>query len=397
MKRILPAAVLIFFALLFHAKTAHAAAHPENQPAANGGALCLPGVYLESAPGCLALGPSAYLTDMARHGISFPARPLPAVKPDPYLVDLPFSYAVLKDAGGSIYGTADDALAGTSPVSFIQSGEGLKFISYINTIDVNGDGKPDVFQLKSGGWVSSRDVSTRWSALSRFQGLVFRDTPLVSFGFVNAIHASIETKRTPGYFPQDYTGNFLPQYSTVHVYDIAEAGGMEWFNVGPDEWVEARFVGRVMLAEAPPEGVTNGRWIEINLQEQTVSVYENNRLVFATLVASGVDFYWTRPGLFQVYQKLDTTPMMGAFEADRSDFYYLEDVPWTLYYDEARALHGAYWRARLGFPQSHGCVNMTTGDAQWLYNWAEEGDWVYVWDPSGRTPEDPSLYSAGGA
>jgi lipoprotein-anchoring transpeptidase ErfK/SrfK len=67
-----------------------------------------------------------------------------------------------------------------------------------------------------------------------------------------------------------------------------------------------------------------------------------------------------------------------------------------MYYDDARALHGAYWRAKLGFPQSHGCVNMTVGDAHWIFNWASVGDWVYVWDPSGKTPTDPSLYKSGG-
>ncbi len=87
--------------------------------------------------------------------------------------------------------------------------------------------------------------------------------------------------------------------------------------------------------------------------------------------------------------------MRGAFEADRSDFYYLQEVPWTMYYDEACALHGAYWRTRFGFPQSHGCVNLAPGDAHWLYNWAKVGDWVYVWDPSGKTPTDPAAYSAG--
>jgi len=89
--------------------------------------------------------------------------------------------------------------------------------------------------------------------------------------------------------------------------------------------------------------------------------------------------------------------MSGAFEADRSDFYYLEDVPWTMYFDQARALHGAYWRQWFGWPGTHGCVNLTIGDARWLYDWAVEGDWVYVWDPSGETPSDPSLYGPGGA
>ena len=89
--------------------------------------------------------------------------------------------------------------------------------------------------------------------------------------------------------------------------------------------------------------------------------------------------------------------MMGAFEADRSDFYYLEDVPYTMYYDQLRALHGAYWRTAFGFPQSHGCINLAPADARWLFEWAVEGDWVYVWDPSGETPTDPNYYGEGGA
>ena len=77
------------------------------------------------------------------------------------------------------------------------------------------------------------------------------------------------------------------------------------------------------------------------------------------------------------------------------DFYYLEDVPWTMYYDEARALHGAYWHNFFGYPQSHGCVNLSDGDAHWLYNWASVGDFVYVFDPSGKTPTDSSLFGTG--
>jgi lipoprotein-anchoring transpeptidase ErfK/SrfK len=147
----------------------------------------------------------------------------------------------------------------------------------------------------------------------------------------------------------------------------------------------------------PPEGVDGDRWIEINLYEQTVAVYDQRQLVFATLIASGLDPFWTRPGLFRIFEKLDTTPMRGSFEVDRSDAYYLEDVPWTMYFDQARALHGAYWRANLGFPQSHGCVNLSIGDSRWIFDWAEIGDWVYVWDPSGETPVDEDLYTAGGA
>jgi len=207
----------------------------------------------------------------------------------------------------------------------------------------------------------------------------------------------VETKRTPGVDIEDFTGRTLYNHDLVWVYDEAEANGMDWYRVGPDEWVPANVIARVIPNTTPPEGVDSDRWIEVNLHEQTVAVYDNYELVFATLIASGLDPFWTRPGLFQIYDKLDTTPMRGSFEADRSDAYYLEDVPWTMYFDEARAFHGAYWRANLGFPQSHGCVNMSIGDSRWLFDWAEVGDWVYVWDPSGKTPIDEEFYGEGGA
>jgi hypothetical protein len=39
----------------------------------------------------------------------------------------------------------------------------------------------------------------------------------------------------------------------------------------------------------------------------------------------------------------------------------------------------------------------SAGDSHWIFNWAKEGDWVYVHDPSGATPTDPAKYGQGGA
>jgi lipoprotein-anchoring transpeptidase ErfK/SrfK len=63
-----------------------------------------------------------------------------------------------------------------------------------------------------------------------------------------------------------------------------------------------------------------------------------------------------------------------------------------MFYDRNTAIHGVYWPVVLGFNQSHGCVNMSPGDANWVYHWAKDGDWVYVHDPSGKTPTDPAYY-----
>jgi len=170
----------------------------------------------------------------------------------------------------------------------------------------------------------------------------------------------------------------------VPVYETRQVDKADWARIGPQEWVEKRFVARVLPDYTPPKGVENGRWIEINLYDQTIAVYDKGRLVFASLISSGIDPFFTQPGLFPIREKDEKTTMSGSFTADHSDYYYLEDVPWTMYYDGVRALHGAYWHSIFGYPHSHGCVNLSVADAHWLYNWAAVGDWVYVWDPSGK-------------
>ncbi len=271
----------------------------------------------------------------------------------------------------------------------------FSYISYIDEQYVDGK---RFYQVEYGEWMTANDI-IRLGSVPLFQGVQLSRTPKNAFGWVLSYLSPgpVETKRTPGYQNQDYTGHVLNNQDLVQVYGVEKVGEDEWYMVGPDEWLPDRVVARVLPNTTPPQGVPGDRWIEVNLYEQTLAVYDQGELVFATLIASGLEPFWTRPGLFQIYRKLDSGPMSGSFEADRSDAYYLEDVPWTMYYDDARALHGAYWRANLGFPQSHGCVNLTVGDSRWIFDWAQEGDWVYVWDPSGKTPVDPNAYTQGGA
>jgi lipoprotein-anchoring transpeptidase ErfK/SrfK len=356
-----------------------------------GATLCLPGIYMTDPQDCLPLGPSSYLTQMASIGIELPLTSLPYHPIDEALGVLPNSYAVLGDGPTPVYTSLEDAISGKNEIRSIEAG-GLRYISYIDYTDTQ-NGR--FFKLHDETWVR---VSSRVSIPHSFPGgIELNRTPNHSFGWILPFAPNQETKHTPGYTLDNNTGNTLNQYQIVPVYSTQVVDNVEWDMVAPDEWIEGRYIGRVTPNTTPPEGVTNGRWIEVNLEEQTLAVYDQNELIYATLIASGLDPFFTKPGLFQIQRKLDSTQMSGSFEADRSDFYYLEDVPWTMYYDHARALHGAYWRTAYGFPQSHGCVNLAPPDAHWLYDWSNVGDWVYVWDPSGNTPTDPSYYGEGGA
>ena len=353
--------------------------------------LCMPGVYLTDPQDCLPLGPSRYITQLATDGINLPLISLPYQPIDGLLGELPFSYALLGKDPTPVYASLQDAVTRKNEIRTIESGS-LRYVSYINYADTEAG---RFFLLHDGTWVR---VSSRVSVPHSFHGgIEFSRTPMHSFGWILPFAPNVETKRTPGYSLEDYTDHSLTQYQIVQVYSTRLVNNDEWALVAPDEWVDGRYIGKVTPNTTPPPGVETGRWIEVNLFEQTLAVYDKDKLVFASLIATGLDPFFTKPGLFQIQRKLDSTFMSGSFEADRSDYYFLEDVPWTMYYDHARALHGAYWRTAFGYPQSHGCVNLSLTDSHWLYDWANVGDWVYVWDPSGNTPTDPSYYGEGGA
>jgi lipoprotein-anchoring transpeptidase ErfK/SrfK len=343
----------------------------------SGAVVCEPGVYLTTPDDCLPLGPSAYLTDLARLGMTFPPRPLPAAKPDPGLTQLPYLYFHLDDTYVPVYSAPGETGSGAQ-----QFMPGFVYVSYVDRVEQGGI----YYMLQNGGWIPGKGA--RVGEISAFQGLTFSHTPRNSFGWA---FEQIPVLSSPGYGGAP-TGKQIYPFEVVQVFATQSVDNADWNLIGPGEWVEARKVAQVVINTTPPEGVTNGRWIDVNLAEQSLAVYDNYQLVFATVIASGMEPFWTRPGLFQIQQKKETETMRNN---DPSDFYYLDNVPWTMYFDGARALHGAYWRTRFGYPQSHGCVNLSVGDAHWLFNWAVQGDWVFVHDPSGQTPTDPALYTGG--
>jgi lipoprotein-anchoring transpeptidase ErfK/SrfK len=351
----------------------------------SGSVVCPPGVYETAPDGCLPLGPSEYLTQIAATGIPYPILPLPAYTPPAALNDTPYLYFRVTDKGAPLYASLEDA-ANNQPSG--QLAPGTLYVSYLGeAVPVRQDA---YYQLRSGYWI--RAEGARQGRFDPpFQGLLFSSQPQRAFGWVLD---KTDSRTAPGLNSPE-TGYTLYRFNVVQIYDTQEASNLTWYLVGPNEWVYSRQIARVDPHTIPPKGVTANRWIEVNLFEQTLSVYDNNRLVFATLASTGVDPFWTRPGIFHIYVKKPTETMSGATAADRSDYYYLEDVPWTMYFDEARALHGAYWHNKFGQPLSHGCVNLSVGDSHWLYDWANVGDTVYVYDPSGQTPVDPSVYGAG--
>lgn len=129
---------------------------------------------------------------------------------------------------------------------------------------------------------------------------------------------------------------------------------------------------------APPAVVARGggnnggaRWIDVNLSTQSVYAYEGNTVVNSFIVSTGTSIHPTVTGQFKIYVKFQAANMSGPG-------YFLPNVPYVMYFYKGYGLHGTYWHHNFGTPMSHGCVNLQTSDAQWLYNWASVGTLVNV-------------------
>lgn len=355
---------------------------PGNQEPYAGEVLCMPAAYLQAPQDCLALGPSEYLTELAQVGIILPPPPL-AIYHSPLEYSIvPFEYIkITTKEAVPIFNSVEDAVRGITARMMTY---GFRYLSFTQRVE-NEHGI--YYQFDTGEWIWGGDVSRVSPPF--YEGLIFKQNPELPFGW---IIEEVETRTLPG-TDGVKTGNKLRRFDMVYVYQTVRIGEIDWFLIGPDEWVESRYLAIVNFNPMPPQGVDNGRWIEIDLEQQVLMVYEQGKLLFATLTSTGVPPYYTRPGLHQVYKKLDHGHMSYS---DPSEYYYLENVPWTMYFDRANALHAAYWHSFFGFPRSRGCVNLSISDSRWVYNWANEGDYVYVWDPSGKTPTDPSFYKDSG-
>lgn len=186
----------------------------------------------------------------------------------------------------------------------------------------------------------------------------------------------------------------LPQLSELEnpqlVEEIKRASG-EWdpnfaqpiFLNAPAHYPLAVATEERVLGVSQAEGE---KWIEIDLSEQKLYAHEGDKIVYEFLVSTGK---WapTPTGEFRIWIKLRYTKMSGGSKEDGT-YYYLPNVPYVMFFNNAIGLHGTYWHNNFGTPMSHGCVNLAVPDAEKLYWWTdppvESGKSVF--HPTKETP-----------
>jgi lipoprotein-anchoring transpeptidase ErfK/SrfK len=279
---------------------------------------------------------------------------------DPSLGVLKYNYAEVVNERARVYISFQDAVAKTGNYGHLP--EYPAYVAY-TTSRTSDDGR--TFFLTLYGWMDGADLQDLTP--SKFTGLLLTREVTFRFGWVLADTQSVNAAGTP---IQDYS-----RYQIVHeVPAVTQKPG--YFAVGADEWLPEDKVALVSPQVPADAGANTCRFIYVNLAGQTLTVYDNCKLVFATLISSGVNS-WTFEGRFTIQNK-DIEYRILIPPAESTSKFYIEGVPYFMTYALNFGFHGAYWHDNFGTAVSHGCINLSPADAKWLYDWAVLGERVII-------------------
>ena len=122
----------------------------------------------------------------------------------------------------------------------------------------------------------------------------------------------------------------------------------------------------------PSHGPLEGRWVDVNLSTQLVTLHSSEGPVYRATTSSGKDRFETPPGSFLVNRKVKSERMAGLWGTQ--EFYDISNVYNTIYFTwEGHAFHYAYWHDDFGTRRSHGCLNMRLPDSAFTYDFCQVG------------------------
>ncbi len=176
-------------------------------------------------------------------------------------------------------------------------------------------------------------------------------------------------------------------YQSVHwINDIVEGpDGTAWYQI-KEAWSNLMYdVPASHVRLIPPEELTplspdvppHKKRIEVSISKQTLTAYEDDQPVMQTKISSGLnrkpqgETPWKTPsGTWHIFSKMPSKHMGNGDLTYDIDAYELPGVPWVCFFHTTGvATHGTYWHTNYGTPMSHGCVNMPSADARWIFRW----------------------------
>ena len=179
-------------------------------------------------------------------------------------------------------------------------------------------------------------------------------------------------------------------YNSTHwVFSIREGrDGQPWYEIRDglvtlSYYVPAthlHFISDDEIAPISPNVDPTLKRIAISIDTQTLTAYEGSRIVKQSKVSTGLPYLNPDPtqiptdtprGKFHIHAKRPSVHMGDGTIRSDAEAYELPGVPWVSYFESSTgvAIHGTYWHNNFGLTMSHGCINMPSDEAKWVYRW----------------------------
>jgi hypothetical protein len=172
-------------------------------------------------------------------------------------------------------------------------------------------------------------------------------------------------------------------YATVHwvLGILRDDAGKSWYALWDDKFKETyyahaehfRLLEQADTAPIAPEVPIEQKRIEVWREAQLVIAYANDEPALITKTSTGgrfIDGDYTTPSGLYVTSRKRPSRHMASEDLAAPNSYDLPGVPWVCYITRnGISFHGTFWHNDFGKPRSHGCINLPTAAAQWLYRW----------------------------
>lgn len=194
------------------------------------------------------------------------------------------------------------------------------------------------------------------------------------------------------------TGTHVTVYASVSG-QIVWSGIRTWYRISSlsnaPRYIYGGLVARISSSQpttpAPASG--SGKQIVVSLSQQKMTVYDNGKVVYTSLVTTGMPALRTPTGTFTIFRKISNVTFYSPWPKGSPYYYSPEHVDYALQITTGGIyLHDSPWRSVYGpgtenphrdprFGEetgSHGCVNMSYAASLWLYKWAPTGTRVKI-------------------
>jgi hypothetical protein len=277
---------------------------------------------------------------------------------------LPFHYVMVGVKEGDsipMWADLDAARRGEEPERALEHGD---TVAVAKTVKIDGV----QHYVSAEGKVLPVKGTFNLGGGSEWHGEVLDAKSALPFGWITPEQARVYDEPQTRKRPIDT----IEKRARVAIAEEQGEGGRRMLRISPDgappKWVRAADVNEVRKIPRPDGITAAAQWIDVDLGEQVLVAYQGEQPVYATLTSSGRAIPTPR-GNYPVWAKVTSISMKSQPYEDKA--YFVNKVPWVLFFQAHNAIHGAYWHDRFGVTKSHGCVNVAPLDAHHLFEWLQ--------------------------